>query len=68
MPRNYVRWLAIFLSIIAGTFASQLASKYFSAEAELMISSSPSGLDGSGYETTVALIRHLPTHGESARN
>jgi hypothetical protein len=65
--RNYVKWLAMFLSVVAGTFASQLASKYTDGRTESAISS-PSGLDGAGYEATVALSRGVATYGESARN
>jgi len=68
MQRDYVKWLAMFLSVVAGTFASQLASKYTDGRTESAIFSSPSGLDGSGYEATVALSRDVAAYGESARN
>lgn len=67
MQRDYVKWLAMFLSVVAGTFASQLASKYTDGRTEAVISS-PSGLNGSGYEATVALSRDVTTYGDSDRN
>ena len=67
MQRSYVKWLAMFLSVVAGTFASQLASKYTDGRTESAISS-PSGLNGSGYEATVALSRDVATYGDSDRN
>ena len=67
MQRNYVTWLAMFVSVVAGTFASHLVSKYTDRQVESAVSS-PSGLEQSGYAATVALSRDVVAYGESVRN
>ncbi len=67
MQRNYVTWLAMSLSVVAGTFASQLVSKYTDRQVESAVSS-PSGLEQSGYAATVALSRDVVAYGESVQN
>ena len=66
MKQNYVTWLAMFLSVVAGTFCSQMASKYTDGriEAAISISSSLTGADS----TTVALSRDVSVLGDSAKN
>jgi len=65
MQRNSVRWLAMFLSVVAGTFASQFASKYTDGNADVAVSSSPSE---PSYAATVALGRDVTSYDQSVQN
>ena len=67
MNRKYGTWLAMFLSVVAGTFCSQLAAKYTDGQIETAISV-PSNLTESGSATTVALSRGVSDLGDSAKN
>ena len=67
MKQNYLTWLAMFLSVVAGTFCSQFASKYTDGKIEAAISI-PSSLASGDSAATVALSRDVPAYGESAKN
>ena len=67
MQRNSVTWLAISLSILAGTCASHLAAKYTDAQTEAAIRSF-SGLDQTGYEAAVALGRDIDSFEANVQN
>ena len=67
MQCNYVKWLAMSLSVVAGIFASQLASKYTDGKIEAAISI-PSSLASGESAATVALSRDVPAFGDSVKN
>jgi hypothetical protein len=67
MKQNYLTWLAMFLSVVAGTFCSQLASKYTDGKVEAAISI-PSSLASGDSAATVALSRDVAAFGESVKN
>lgn len=67
MKRNYVTWLAMFLSAVAGTFCSQVASKYTDGQIEAAISI-PSSLTSANSAATVALSQDASAFGESTKN
>jgi hypothetical protein len=64
MQRNLITWLAIFSSLVAGTFACHWAAKYPDAQAEAAIQS-VAGLKQAGYVSAVALSRGAASYGES---
>ena len=65
MQRNSVRWLAMFLSVVAGIFASEFASTYTDGNADVAVSSSPSD---PSYAATVAFGRDVTSYDQSAQN
>lgn len=67
MQRNSVKWLAICLSVAAGTCASHLAAKYTDAQTEAAIHSL-AGLDQAGYVAAVALSRDAASYSESVQD
>jgi hypothetical protein len=67
MKQNYLTWLAMFLSVVAGMFCSQLASKYTDGKIEAGVSI-PSYLTSASSAATVALNRDVSSLGESAKN
>jgi hypothetical protein len=67
MKQNYLTWLAMFLSVVAGMFCSQVASKYTDGKIEAAISV-PSNLTRANSAATIAMSRDVSTLGESAKN
>jgi hypothetical protein len=67
MKQNSLTWLAMFLSVVAGMFCSQLASKYTDGKIEAAISI-PSNLNGTNSTATVALSRDVSAFRDSAKN
>jgi len=67
MKHNYLSWLAMFVSAMAGTFCSQLASKYTDRKIESALTVSVA-LSGADSTTTVALNRDGSALGETAKN
>jgi hypothetical protein len=67
MKQNHLTWLAMFLSMVAGTFCSQMASKYTDGQIETAISI-PLHLTDADSTTTVALSRDVSVLGDSAKN
>jgi len=67
MKQNYLTWLAMFLSVVAGTFCSQVASKYTDGKIEAAISI-PTTLTSANSAATVALSRDVSAFGESSKN
>lgn len=65
MQRNSVTWLAMSLSLVAGTFASQFASKYTDGNTDTAVTSSASD---QSYAATVALSRDVTSYGQSVQN
>lgn len=65
MKRNYGTWLAMFLSVVAGTFCSHAASKFTDGQIEAAISINLTSTESAA---TVALNRGVSTLGENTKN
>jgi len=67
MKQNFLSWLAMFLSAVAGTFCSQMASRYTDRKIESALSV-PVAMTSAESAATVAFSRGASVFGAPAKN